>query len=95
MMVAYFHSQGTTPSFNDKLNSLACGILTCATVSISSLRITQELRLVRATHIRHIYHYSSLSVICIPTTSRPPTMFWMKEICLSVLFCSVDSTCDS
>ena len=36
MMFASFHSKGTTPSFNDKLNTLASGILTCFTVSISS-----------------------------------------------------------
>ena len=37
MMFASFHSKGTTPSFNDKLNTLAGGILICSTVSISSL----------------------------------------------------------
>ena len=36
MMFASFHSNGTTPSFNDKLNTLASGILICPTVSISS-----------------------------------------------------------
>ena len=36
MMFASFHSKGTTPSFNDKLNTLASGILICSTVSISS-----------------------------------------------------------
>ena len=35
-MFAYFHSNGTTPSFNDKLNTLASGILICSTVSISN-----------------------------------------------------------
>ena len=35
MMFASFHSNGTTPSFNDKLNSLASGILIYSTVSIS------------------------------------------------------------
>ena len=34
MMFASFNSQGTTPSFNDKLNTLASGILICSTVSI-------------------------------------------------------------
>ena len=36
MMFASFHSKGTTPSFNYKLNTLASGILICSTVSISS-----------------------------------------------------------
>ena len=36
MMFAYFHSKGTTPSFNDQLNNLASGILICSTVFISS-----------------------------------------------------------
>ena len=36
MIFASFHSKGTTPSFNDKLNTLASGILICITVSISS-----------------------------------------------------------
>ena len=36
MVFAYFHSNGTTPSFNDKLNTLASGILSCSTVSISN-----------------------------------------------------------
>ena len=36
MMFASFHSTGTTPSFNDKLNTLASGILICCTVFISS-----------------------------------------------------------
>ena len=35
MMFASFHLKGTTPSFNDKLNTLASGILICSTVSIS------------------------------------------------------------
>ena len=35
-MYASFHLKGTTPSFNDKLNTLASGILICSTVSISS-----------------------------------------------------------
>ena len=35
-MFASFHSKGTTPSFNDKLNTLAIGILISSTVSISS-----------------------------------------------------------
>ena len=35
-MFASFHSKGTTPSFTDKLNTLASGILICSTVSISS-----------------------------------------------------------
>ena len=35
-MFASFHSNGTTPSFNDKLNTLASGILICSTVSISN-----------------------------------------------------------
>ena len=29
MMFIYFHSKGTTPSFNDKVNTLASGILVC------------------------------------------------------------------
>ena len=36
MMFASFHSNGTTPSFNYKLNTLASGILICSTVSISN-----------------------------------------------------------
>ena len=36
-MFASFHSNGTTPSFNDKLNTLASGILICSTVSISNI----------------------------------------------------------
>ena len=36
MMFASFHSNGTTPSFNDKLSTLASGIVICSTVSISS-----------------------------------------------------------
>ena len=36
MMFASFHSNGTTPSFNDTLNTLASGILICSTVSISN-----------------------------------------------------------
>ena len=35
-MFVSFHSKGTAPSFNDKLNTLASGILICSTVSISS-----------------------------------------------------------
>ena len=35
MMFAFFHSKGTTPSFYDKLNTLASGVLICSTVSIS------------------------------------------------------------
>ena len=35
MIFASFHSKGTTPSFNDKLNTLASGIIICSTVSIS------------------------------------------------------------
>ena len=36
MRFASFHSKGTNPCFNDKLNTLASGILVCSTVSISS-----------------------------------------------------------
>ena len=36
MILASFHSKRTIPYFNDKLNTLASGILTCSTVSISS-----------------------------------------------------------
>ena len=36
MMFASFHSKGTTPSFNDKLDTLASGVLICYTVSINS-----------------------------------------------------------
>ena len=36
MLFASFHSTGTTASFNDKLKTLASGILICYTVSISS-----------------------------------------------------------
>ena len=36
MLLASFHSKRTTPSFNDKLNTLVSGILICYTVSISS-----------------------------------------------------------
>ena len=36
MMFVYFHSKGTSHSFNDTLNTLASGILICSTVSISS-----------------------------------------------------------
>ena len=36
MMFASFHSKVRTPYFNDKLNTLASGILICSTVSISS-----------------------------------------------------------
>ena len=36
MKFASFHSKGTTPSFNDKLNTLASSILICSTVFISS-----------------------------------------------------------
>ena len=36
MMFDPFHSKGTIPSFNDKLNTLVSGILICSTVSISS-----------------------------------------------------------
>ena len=35
-MFASFHSKGTIPCFNDKLNTLASGIMICSTVSISS-----------------------------------------------------------
>ena len=35
-MFVSFHSKGTTPSFNDKLNTLAIGILICSYVSIGS-----------------------------------------------------------
>ena len=31
MMYAFFHLKGTTPSFNDKLNTLATGIPICST----------------------------------------------------------------
>ena len=33
-MFASFLSNGATPSFNDKLNTLASGILICSTVSM-------------------------------------------------------------
>ena len=36
MIFVSFHSKGITPSFNDKLNTLASGILICSTDSISS-----------------------------------------------------------
>ena len=36
MMFAFVHSKGTTPYFNDKLNTLASGIVICSTVSVSS-----------------------------------------------------------
>ena len=36
MMFASFHSNGTTHTFNDKLNTVASGILICSTVSISN-----------------------------------------------------------
>ena len=36
MMFVSFHSKGTTPSFNDKLDTLASGVLICYTVSINS-----------------------------------------------------------
>ena len=36
MMFASFLSKGTTLFFNDKLNSLASGVLICFTVSIST-----------------------------------------------------------
>ena len=36
MMIASFHSKGATPYFNDKLNTVANGILVCSAVSISS-----------------------------------------------------------
>ena len=36
MMFASFHSNGTNHYFNDKLNTLASGILICSTVSISN-----------------------------------------------------------
>ena len=36
MMLDFFHSKETTPSFNDKLNPLANGLLICSTVSLSS-----------------------------------------------------------
>ena len=32
MMFASFNSKGTTPSFNDTLNTLASGIMICSTV---------------------------------------------------------------
>ena len=35
-MFASIHSKGITRSFDDKLNTLASGILICSTVSISS-----------------------------------------------------------
>ena len=35
-MFASFHSKGTTPCFNDKMNTLASGILICSTVYTSS-----------------------------------------------------------
>ena len=35
-MFTSFHSKGTTPSFTDKLNTLASGILICSIVSIHS-----------------------------------------------------------
>ena len=38
-MFASFHSKGTTPSFNDKLNTLASGTLICSTVSINSFGV--------------------------------------------------------
>ena len=37
MMFAYFHSKGTTPSFNDKLNTLTSDILIRSPVSVSSV----------------------------------------------------------
>ena len=35
-MFAYFHSKGTTLSFNDRINTLTSNMLNCSTVSISS-----------------------------------------------------------
>ena len=37
MMFASFHFNGTTPSSNDKLNTVASGILICSTISYSNL----------------------------------------------------------
>ena len=37
MMFASFHSNGTTPSSIDKLNTVASGMLICSTISSSNL----------------------------------------------------------
>ena len=37
MMFASFHSNGTTPSSNAKLNTVASGVLICSTISSSNL----------------------------------------------------------
>ena len=37
MMFASFHSNGTTPSYIDKLNNVASGILICSTIFNSNL----------------------------------------------------------
>ena len=38
-MFACFHLNGTSPSFNDKLDTLASGMPICSTVSISSFDV--------------------------------------------------------
>ena len=42
MMFVSFHSKRTTPSSNDKLNTLVSGILICSNVSISSFGLILE-----------------------------------------------------
>ena len=37
MMFASFHSNGTTPSYNDKLNTVASGMTMCSIISNSKL----------------------------------------------------------
>ena len=37
IMFASFHSNGTIPSSNDKLNTVASGMLICSTISNSNL----------------------------------------------------------
>ena len=37
MMFASFHSNGTIPSSNDKVNTVASGMLICSTISNSNL----------------------------------------------------------
>ena len=37
IMSASFHSKGTIPSLSDMLNTCACGVLICSTVSFSIL----------------------------------------------------------
>ena len=61
MTFASFHSKGTTPAFNNKLNTLASGILTCSTVSNSSFAHLYKMNVFIIINLYGVYILRNLS----------------------------------